>query len=212
MITLTVIALLAILLIIVLRELRKPAQPRNGYRQQAHPPLKPAEDFSSIKVTDARAGDSISIHGAGHEFRDLDFTVESRNEYQVGRRQWIELRGTYRERRVLLQVDAGDTVETWLVTDPHDYTLADLQLSEDDLGQIDERQNTADNFQFDGKAWYYRLSKEFVLDNRGGNFYGWVFREEGDAHNMLVRKPQGEPFTAVIGARVNPADVTVYRA
>lgn len=210
MITVTVVALLAILLVIVLRELRKPA-PR-GRQEPERPPLRPAEDLANLNIAEARAGDSVSIAGAGRDFRDLDFTVERRDEYQVGRRRWIELRGTHREQRVLLEVDAADTVEAWLVTDPHDYTLGDLQLSEEDLGEIDGRQNTADNFQFDGKPWHYRFSKEFVLDNRGGNFYGWVFQEDGGANAMLVRKPQGEPFSAVIGARVNPADITVYRA
>ncbi|HWQ56022.1 MAG TPA: hypothetical protein VN442_20210 [Bryobacteraceae bacterium] len=207
MITLTVIALLGILLIIVLRELRKPEQP--SWRKSA--PAKPAEDLGSTKITDARGGDAISIAGAGQEFRDLDFTVESRKSYQVGQREWIELRGTYSERRVLLLISVAETVDAYVVTD-QDYTLADLQLSEDDLAQIDERQNPDDNFQFDGKVWHYGFSKEFVLDNRGGNFYGWVFREEGGAHTMLIRKAEGEPFTAVIGARVNPADITVYRA
>ena len=66
--------------------------------------------------------------------------------------------------------------------DGRKLSLEDLGLSEDDLAQIDQRQNTADNFEFDGKNWYYRLSKEVGVfhdgQTQGAGFYGWEFIEE----------------------------------
>ena len=44
--------------------------------------------------------------------------------------------------------------------DPRKIALEDLGLSEDDLAQMDERQNPADSFDFDGVTWMYRLSRE----------------------------------------------------
>jgi tRNA nucleotidyltransferase/poly(A) polymerase len=69
MITLTVVAILAVLLLIVLKNLfAKPAP-------QAKPLPQNVPD-ANLKVTDARERDAISVSGAGDEFSDLDFTVE----------------------------------------------------------------------------------------------------------------------------------------
>jgi hypothetical protein len=209
MITFTVVVVLAVLLLIVLRKLfAKPAPP------QVHAQEKPVE--VDVKITSTRAGDTVSVAGAGDEMSDLDFTVEGRNEYQLGQRRWIELRGTYRNRRVLLELSVEDEIEVYAVTDPARLTLAELALSEEDLGQLDERQNTSDFFEFEGTNWYYRFSREFRLmpgpESQGANFYGWLFREDGAKRIVLVKKAEGEPFVAVIGSKVNPADITVYRA
>ena len=206
MLTITIVAVLAILLAIVLKEMFKKAKPE----------VKPVEDLASAKITEARAGDSVSVSGAGDQFSDLDMVVENRNQYEVGQRRWIELRGAYREHRALVEVWAGDELEVSVVPDAKRITLEDVGLSEEDLSQLDERQNTADNFEYEGKTWYYLFSREFVLlrdaQSQGTNFYGWVFREDGDARTMLIRKAEGEGFAAFVGARVNPDDITVYRA
>jgi hypothetical protein len=207
MITLTIVAVLGVLLIVVLKKLfEKPAAP---------PPAAKPVDLE-VKIADARTGDTVSVVGAGDEMSDLDFTVEGRNQYQLGQRRWIELRGTYRNRRVLLDISMEDEIQVWAVTDAARLTLAELALSEEDLGQLDERQNTSDFFEFEGTNWYYRLSREFLLsadrESQGANFYGWLFREDGGKRMILVKKAEGEAFVAVIGSKVNPADITVYRA
>jgi hypothetical protein len=208
MLTLTILAVLVILLVVVLRKLFKKGKQAAG--------SKPVEDLSSTPITEARKGDSVSVNGAGDQFSDLDFVVESRNQYEVGQRRWIELRGAYRERRVMIEIWAGDELEVSVVPDSKRLTLEDLGLSEEDLSQIDERQNTADNFEYEAKPWYYLFSREFVLfrdsQTQGTSFYGWVFREDGGARTMLIRKAESEGFAASIGARVNPGDITVYRA
>jgi hypothetical protein len=207
MITWTVVAVLAVLLLLVLKKLfEKPAaRPAARALPQNMPEV-------NLKVADARAGDSVSVSGAGDEFSDLDFTVEARNEYQAGARRWIELRGMYRDRRVMLEVSAHDELEVWAVTDARGVTLDELALGEADLGELDQRQNASDFFEFEGKNWYYRFSREFSSRTEGAAFYGWVFREEGTKRIMLLRKAEGEPFSAVIGVPINPGDVTVYRA
>jgi hypothetical protein len=206
MITWIVIAILGVLLLIVLKKLyEKKEAPRAKALPQHVPELH-------LKAADARAGDSISVSGAGDEFSDLDFTVETRNEYQAGARRWVELRGMYRNRRVLLEISVQDEQEVWTVPDARSLSLDELALSEDDLGELDQRQNASDFFNFEEKNWYYRFSREFVSRTEAASFYGWVFREEGTKRLMLVRKAEGEPFSAVIGVPVNPGDVTVYRA
>ena len=102
----------------------------------------------------------ISVSGAGDDLSDLDFTADRCAWFEAGPRRWFELSGGYRERRVALRVATGDDVEAAVQTDPRKLTIEDLGVSEDDLAQMDERQNTADFFEFDGKTWLYRLSRE----------------------------------------------------
>jgi len=205
--TLIVVAVLALLLAWVLKTI---------YAGSRKPLPKPAEDLGSIRVSDARPGDSISVSAAGDDYSDLDFSVDGRNRYDVGPRQWIELRGSYRNRRVGVELFAGEDAEAGVVRDARKIPLDELGLSEEDLSDMDERQNTADNFEYDGKTWRYRMSKEFVLlrdsASQGLSFYGWLFDEDGGRRTLLVRKPEGEPFWATLATRANPGEITVYRA
>jgi hypothetical protein len=88
-------------------------------------------------------------------------------------------------------------------------------LSEDDLAQIDERQNQADFFDYDGKFWLYRYSREIIQYSAaypgGLGFYGWQFQEQGGKRFLIVRKFEGQPFAAFIRNEVNPGDITVFR-
>src|SRR5579863_2005351 len=129
MITILVEAILGVLLVIVLMNLFKkhPTPPA---------PTGPVEDLANLKPTDARVGDAISISGAGDEMTDLDFTVDRSTWVQAGSRQWFELSGPYRNRRVAMRVSNDDEIEVSLHTDPRKITLDDLGVSEDDLAQM----------------------------------------------------------------------------
>ena len=208
MITLTLVAVLGVLLVIVLMQLFKksdePAAPRAA-----------APDLANLKATDARVGDMISVSGAGDDLSDLDFTADRGAWYEAGPRRWFELGGGYRERRVALRVATGDEVEAAIETDPRKVTIEDLGLSEDDLAQMDERQNTADFFEFDGKTWMYRLSREVQVRRSDaadvGGFYYWVFQEQGGKCLLGIRKAESEPFAVTLATAVHPDDVTIYR-
>jgi hypothetical protein len=207
-ITLTLVVVLGVLLIIVLKKLfERPAVPAA--------PAAPKQDLGSLTVKDAKVGDSISVAGAGENFSDLDFTVDRRTRYEAGEKQWFELSGMHGEGRVALEVRDEDEVEVRCFLAGFKLSLEDLGVSEDDLAQMDERQNTADNFDFDGKTWYYRLSKEVGVfrdgQTQGTGFYGWEFIEDGGARFLSIRKREGEPFTAGVAVKLNPADVTVFR-
>src|ERR1035438_361163 len=144
MITLTLVAILGVLLVLVVMQL---------FKKQPPAPVKPVEDLANLQATDARVGDAISISGAGDAMTDLDFTVDRSTWFQAGSRQWSEVSGPYKGRRVAVRVANAEEVEVSVHTDPRKITLEDLGLSEDDLAQMDERQNTADSFEFDGKTW-----------------------------------------------------------
>lgn len=178
-------------------------------------PATPKPDLASLTIADARAGDTVSVSGAGDNFSDLDFTVDRRSRYEAGERQWFDLSGMYRERRIALEVRNDDELEVRGFVDGRKLSLEDLGLSEDDLAQMDERQNTADNFEFDGKMWYYRLSKEVGVFRdsqvQGTGFYGWEFIEDGGQRFLSIHKREGEPFTAGVAIKLNPADITVFR-
>ncbi len=175
----------------------------------------PQEDLAHLKVTDARLGDTLSVSGAAEDFSDIDFTVDRDDQFEAGSRQWHELSGTWRDRRVFLQIHNDVTVEVFGNFDGRRFTLDELGLSEDDLGQMDERQNPADFFDYDGKFWMYRESREVGLFTTGAatgqGFYCWTFQEQDGKRYLSVRKFEGEPFTASIWNTVEPDTVTVFR-
>src|ERR1035437_2219285 len=212
MITLTLVVILGALLGIVLMQLfkKQPAPVSRPYAAKPEPP-----DLANLKVTDARAGDVISVSGAGDAMTDLDFTADRLTHVEAGARRWFELAGPYRERRVALRVGGDEEVEAALHSDPRKLTIEDLGVSEDDLAQMDERQNTADSFEFDGKVWLYRLSREVQVHRSDqaevSGFYYWEFQEQGGKGLLGIRKAESEPFAVTLATTIHPGDVTVYR-
>jgi hypothetical protein len=206
MITLTLVAILGVLLVLVLMQL---------FKKQPPVPTQPVEDLANLKPTDARVGDAISISGAGDAMTDLDFTVDRSTWYQAGSRQWFELSGPYKERRVAMRVSNADEIEVSLHIDPRKLTLEDLGLAEEDLAQMDERQNTADSFEFDGRTFMYHLSREGQSKRtdlpQPEGFYYWEFVEQGGPGLIAARKAEGEPFSVMLYTDINAGDVTVYR-
>jgi len=178
-------------------------------------PQKPAEDLANLKITDAKVGDMVSITGAGDDFGDLEFKIDRHNRYEAGEKTWVELGGMYKERRVYLEVMDGDELEVTAVLHPNKLTIGDLLLSEQDLTELDQRQNTGDNFEYDGKLFYYRFSKEISVlrdgETRGTGYYMWEFREDGGNRLLTVKKGEGEPFAASLATRINPGDITIFR-
>lgn len=208
MLTITIEVVLGILLALILMNLFKK-------RPAAKPVAIPGPDLANLKPTDARTGDVISIAGAGDNMTDLDFTADRSTWFHAGGRNWFELSGPYRERRVSMRVVNEDEIEAAIANDPRKLTLADLGVSEDDLAEMDDRQNPADSFEFDGAIWLYRQSADATAKRddqpNQSNFYYWEFREENGKRLLAIRKPQGEPFIVTMYHGVPVADVTVFR-
>jgi hypothetical protein len=207
-ITFTLTGVLVALLVVVLMKLFKtPHAPA--------PTAAPAVDLANLQPSQARVGDVISIAGAGDNMTDLDFTSDRCTWFQAGQHNWFELSGPYHERRVAMRVDANADQPVRIATDAQQPTLEDLGLSEEDLAQMDERQNTGDDFTFDGKSWNYRLSRE-VQSTRSDQpqpvgFYYWEFQERNGSGLLSLRKEQAEPFAVTRYRGIPAADVTIYR-
>jgi len=208
MLTITIEVILGILLVLVLMNLFK-------RRPKETPAALPGPDLANLKPTDARTGDVISISGVGDNMTDLDFTIDRSTWFHAGSRNWFEVSGQYRERRVAMRVINEDEIEAAIANDPRKLTLADLGVSEEDLGEMDERQNPADSFEFDGAIWLYRQSADANAKRddqpQQSNFYYWEFREENGKRQLAIRKPQGEPFQVTMYHGVPAPDVTIYR-
>lgn len=208
MITLIVEAVLGVLLVLFLMQLfkKKPTAPPA--------PAGPQQDLANLKPTDARTGDVISIAGAGDNMSDLDFTADRTTWFQAGSHAWTEVSGPYRERRVTMRVANEDEIEVAIQNDPRKLTIEDLGLSEADLADMDERQNTGDSFEFE-KLWLYRMSREVQAKRddqpRAAGYYYWEFREQDGPGLLAIRKPEGEPFSVSLFTGIPAGDVTIYR-
>ena len=207
MVTLTLVVILGALLVIVLMYL---------FKKDPKPvPAAPVVDLANLTVTDARTGDVLSVAGAGDQMTDLDYTVDRGTRMDAGSRTWVELAGAYQNRRVTLRVGGDEEIEVYLHAEARRVALEDLGLSEDDLAQIDERQNPSDSFEFDGATWMYRLSREVQAwrDNQPAStgFYYWEFLTQDGKRLLGIRKAEGEPFTVTLYTWINAGDITVYR-
>lgn len=185
-----------------------------SFDQRAPRPAAP-EDLASLKITDARLRDTLSVAGAAPDFSDLDFTVDRREVFQAGSGNWTELSGSWRYGRVYLEIHGGPLPEVYGFFDGRRLTLDQLGLNEVDLAQIDQRQNQADFFDFDSKFWLYRYSREVTVFTperpAGRGFYCWRFAEQDGQRFLSIRKFPGEPFSATIWSKLQPVDITVYR-
>lgn len=179
------------------------------------PPFPPGEDLAHLTISDARVGDTLSVAGAGPDFEDIDFTVDRLDQMESGSRRWIELSGTWRNQRVHLEVHSNPTSEVFGNFDGRVITLDELGLSEDDLAEMDSRQNQSDFFDYGGKFWLYRSSREIGIfrfpASIGQGFYCWTFQEQDSRRFLSIRKFKGEPFAASLWTRIEATDVTVYR-
>ena len=208
MVTFTVEAILGILFAVVLMSL---------FKRHTPPPSQAAAqpDLANLRPTDARTGDVISIAGAGDNMTDLDFTTDRTLQYRAGARSWVETSGMYRERRVAMRVENEEDVEVWLNSGARKLSTEDLGLSEEDLSEMDERQNPADTFEFDNAVWQYRQSAEGSAQRddqpQAQPFYYWEFRAQDGKRLLAIRKPQGEPFAVALYAQIPAADVTIFR-
>ncbi len=208
MVTFTIEAILGILFAVVLMSL---------FKRHTPPPAQAAAqpDLANLRPTDARTGDVISMAGAGDNMTDLDFTADRTLQYRAGARRWVETSGMYRERRVAMRVENEEDVEVWLHSEARKLSTDDLGVSEEDLSEMDERQNPADTFEFDNAVWQYRQSAEGSAQRddqpQAQQFYYWEFREQDGKRLLALRKPQGEPFAVVLYAQIPAADVTIFR-
>ena len=211
MITGTLLAVLGILLVFVLwKMMRSPG--RTAKPAPAAPPT--LEGPRPSDLSNAGRGDVVSIPGAAEDFSDLDFTIDRRSAYQAGSHRWIDLSGEFRGRRVYLEVYTG--AEVLAMLDARQMTIADLSVTEDQLADMDAQQNPSLFLQFEGKRWRYESSREIrYFENEEGpgeGLYRWLFQEENGPRLLCVEKWEGEPFEVRYARRLNPQDLTVYRA
>ena len=84
------------------------------------------------------------------------------------------------------------------------------------MADFDTRQDPSAFLTFEGKRWHYESSRELgYFENeqgQGEGLYRWLFRESGGERLLCIEKWECEPFDVRIARRVNPQDVTVFKA
>jgi hypothetical protein len=213
-ITTVLLSILGLLLVIVLiLMMRAPS----GRKKIAAPPAaSPALSDGLAELVSVRKGDVISIHAAAEDYSDLDFTVDRRSVYQHGNRRWIDLSGEFRGRRVYLEVHQGAKAEVLGLLDGRQLTLTDAGTTEQQLAEMDAKQNPWMFLEFEGKRWKYESSRELgYFENEQGpgeGLYRWLFKEENGPRLLCIEKWEGEPFDVRIAQRLNSTGINVYRA
>ena len=215
MLTLTVLAILGIALVTVLIAMfRAPGGAGRPAPKPVAPPAAPAP--LDLDPWDARKGDVISISGAAEDYSDLDFPVDRRSAYESNKRRWVDLSGEFRGQRVYLEVYKHPDPDLIGILDARKLTLTDIGATEQRLTDIDARQDPAAFLEFEGQRWMFESSREIgYFENETGEgegLYRWLFREQQGSRLLCIEKWEGEPFDVRIARRLNPRDVTVYRA
>jgi hypothetical protein len=215
-ITTAILVLLGALLGVVLWQMFKSSGAAKARVMQMPAPAPALEQASAVELNSVRPGDVISIHGAAEDFSDLDFTVDQRSAYQSGARRWIDLTGEFRGRRVYLEVYPGATPEIMGLVDAAKLTLPEVEVTEDQLAKIDASQDPSAFLTWEGKRWQFESSREIGYFEKeageGEGLYRWLFRETGGSRLLCIEKWEGEPFDVRIARRLNPQDITVFRA
>ena len=181
----------------------------------AMPPAAPrVAAGAGAELWTTRVGDVISIQGAAEDFSDLDFTVDQRNAYEGANRRWIDFAGDFRGRRVYLELSRASGVEIMGLLDGRRFTLSEIGVTEDQLADLDARQDPSTVVQFEGKPWRYQSSRELAhFENEGDEpkgVYRWLFVEADGPRLLCIEKWQGEPFDVRLAQRLNHQDITVY--
>ncbi len=214
MITITVLAILGVALVAVLWAMVRAPAPARAVAPAAAPNLPAAGD--DLDPWDARRGDVVSISGAAADYSDIDFPVDRRSAYESGNRRWVDLSGEYRGQRVYLEVYRYPQKDLIGIVDGKKLSLVDLNLTEDRLADLDNRQDQTAFVEYDGKRWYYDSSRELgYQENETGEtegLYRWLFQEKDGPRMICIEKWEGEPFDVRIARRFRPEDVTVYHA
>ncbi len=214
MITTTILTILGLLLVVVLIFMMR----GSGRRKLPEPSrLQPlAVPPGELHPAQAQKGDVISVRGGAADFSDIDFTVDRRSAYQANNRRWIDLSGEFRGDRVYLEAQPKPSTEIMGIFDPRKLTLADLALTEEQMVDIDSKQDPNVTINFEGKPWNYESSREIgYFENETGEgegLYRWIFREPNGDRLICVEKWEGTPFDVRIARRLNIQDITVYRA
>jgi len=237
----TILGVILIILIIKIRQRGKKRRPEHlsggdyderGYDESAFdedgyedrrdrggrrpPPPPPPRDLSNLSITETLRGDQVEVVGAGDDYDDLQFTVDRINRYESGSDEWFEISGKYRSRRVFVEYYEDDRLQVAANTDPTTYSLGDLGITEDDLIRMDEEQRRSNGFSWNGHEWSYMTSHEigYFRDSRGQGegYYSWQFECDDGQQFLWMEKWEGEPFEALLGKRIHPDDVKVYRA
>lgn len=179
-------------------------------------PSPPPQDLSNLRITDARAGDVLSIQGAGDDVEDLQFTVDRRNRYQSGNETWYEVSGIYHGRRIFVGYYEDDELEVTANLESRKLTLQDLGITEEDLVRMDEEQSRSNTVAYAGQRWSYSKSHEisYFRDGQGNGegYYSWEFDSEDGKQELCIEKWEGEAFEAMVARRMHPDDCRVFRA
>lgn len=212
MITITVLAILGIALFAVVRAIFRTAP-------AGHPviPAKPHQPSTiDLDVWDARKGDVISINGAAEDFSDIDFPVDRRSAYESNQHRWVDLSGEFRGCRVYLEVYRHPHPDLIGILDGRKLTIGDIGVTEEQLANLDARQDPSAFIEFEGRKWHFESSREIgYFENETGQaegLYRWLFREQDGARLLCIEKWAGEPFDVRIARRLKPEDITMYRA
>jgi len=173
-------------------------------------PPEPTLNAAEADIRHAKVGDIVSISGFSDEYDD----VEKKNRYESGGEEWFELLGVYKGQQVWIEWEYDDALEITATSPDRKLKLSSLNVTEDDLGSMDEEESR-DNFVIwqEEKFFYIESCEVFFFKDckgSGEGFYLWDFEAEDSETRLSIEKWEGEPFSAFTGKHIKPFNVRVY--
>lgn len=207
-------ALVAVIIAMVRAPSGAPA-PVPPQPQPAPGPAPAAANPLELDPWDAHNADVVSVAGAAEDFSDVDFPVDRRGAFEASNHRWIHLSGEYRGSRVHVEIYRYPQADVLGFFENRQLTIADVGLSEDQLVDLDSRQDASATVSFDSKTWRYESSREIrYFENEAGagvGLYRWLFAEKNGSRLLCIEKFEGEPFEVRVARRIEKRDITVYR-
>ena len=167
-------------------------------------------------VRDAVVGDVFTIMGFDVEYDDGYYLIEAKHRYATSYSTWYELEAGDGDRRLWVYwSNDGGQLFTSATNNNEPVPLDALNLTRDDLTQVDEEHSLSNYFTYEGRDFYYLNSGEaFFFEGGQGDgigYYTWDLMSSDERTVLSIDKFSGRPYECYFSSVVSPDSITVYK-
>lgn len=167
-------------------------------------------------VKDAVVGDVFTIMGYDVEYDDGYYLVEAKHRYATSYSAWYELVGGDADRKLWVYwSNDGGRLFASVAKSNEPVALDVLNLTRDDLAEVDAQHSLSNYFTYEGRDFYYLNSGEafFFEGNQGDGigYYTWDLMSSDERTVLSIDKFEDRPYECYFSSVVSPDSITVYK-